>query len=203
MTQKGVTITHKNSPTPEFLFLADHRVLDLLNTVAMVDGQRKDFLGSDEDVLRWLERAGYPRSASEDFAHGALEEAARTLREAARSLIEQRKSGVSPEPKALNRLLAHAISHPKLVATLKGGMELQREYQGEVADRLLAPLAESIAEFVATADFQLVRHCEGEGCILWFYDRTKSHRRRWCSMGVCGNRHKVSAYRARQLANLV
>ncbi|MDX3854896.1 CGNR zinc finger domain-containing protein [Streptomyces sp. AK02-01A] len=35
--------------------------------------------------------------------------------------------------------------------------------------------------------------------LLWFYDRTKSHRRRWwwCSMETCGNRTKVRARRSR------
>jgi predicted RNA-binding Zn ribbon-like protein len=32
--------------------------------------------------------------------------------------------------------------------------------------------------------------------VLWFFDRTKSHRRRWCSMAVCGNRHKAARFRA-------
>jgi len=33
---------------------------------------------------------------------------------------------------------------------------------------------------------------------MWFYDRTKSHRRRWCSMALCGNRAKARAHRERQ-----
>lgn len=201
MTQKGVTNLEKYSPPPEFLFLADHRVLDFLNTVAMVDGQRTDFLSNDEDVLEWLRQAGYPPPADEGSSPGALAEAARTLRETARRLIEQRKFGSPVELEALNRFLAQARSYPQLAITPSGTLEVRREYQGDAEVRILAVLAEAIAESIATADFKLVRHCEGEGCILWFYDRTKSHRRRWCSMGICGNRHKVSAYRARQSAN--
>ena len=30
-----------------------------------------------------------------------------------------------------------------------------------------------------------------------FYDRSKSHARRWCSMAVCGNCAKATAHRAR------
>jgi len=65
------------------------------------------------------------------------------------------------------------------------------------ADQLLAPLAEQAGELIATGDFTLVRQCEHSECILWFYDRTKSHRRRWCSMALCGNRHKVAEHRKR------
>jgi predicted RNA-binding Zn ribbon-like protein len=35
---------------------------------------------------------------------------------------------------------------------------------------------------------------------LWFLDKSKSHTRRWCSMGLCGNRHKVASFRKRKAA---
>jgi predicted RNA-binding Zn ribbon-like protein len=63
---------------------------------------------------------------------------------------------------------------------------------------LLVPVAEAMAELLETGDYQLVRRCENPNCTLLFYDRTKSHRRRWCSMAICGNRMKVAAFRARQ-----
>jgi predicted RNA-binding Zn ribbon-like protein len=34
--------------------------------------------------------------------------------------------------------------------------------------------------------------------VLFFYDTTKNHARRWCSMAFCGNRHKVAAHYRRQ-----
>jgi predicted RNA-binding Zn ribbon-like protein len=43
-----------------------------------------------------------------------------------------------------------------------------------------------------------VKRCEGAECTLWFVDRTKAHRRRFCSATACGNRDKVAAFRARQ-----
>jgi predicted RNA-binding Zn ribbon-like protein len=63
---------------------------------------------------------------------------------------------------------------------------------------MLAPVAEWAADLLADGDFELIRRCESEECVLWFYDRTKSHHRRWCSMATCGNRHKVAQYRMRQ-----
>ena len=52
-------------------------------------------------------------------------------------------------------------------------------------------------ELLVAADFRFVKLCEDEACVLWFWDQTKSHRRRWCSAMLCGNRHKVAAYRRR------
>jgi len=44
------------------------------------------------------------------------------------------------------------------------------------------------ASLLAAGDRHLVRQCDGVDCTMWFYDRTKAHRRRWCSMALCGNR---------------
>jgi predicted RNA-binding Zn ribbon-like protein len=67
-------------------------------------------------------------------------------------------------------------------------------------EQLLAPIAEAAAELLTLQDFSIIRKCESPDCVLWFYDRTKGHKRRWCSMAVCGNRHKVSSFRKRQSA---
>ncbi len=63
---------------------------------------------------------------------------------------------------------------------------------------LLVPAAEAVADLFAHGERSLVRQCEGVNCTLLFYDRTKAHRRRWCSMAVCGNRAKAREHRARQ-----
>ena len=44
------------------------------------------------------------------------------------------------------------------------------------------------------ADLALVKKCENPVCVLFFYDTSKNHSRRWCSMSVCGNRMKVAAH---------
>ena len=188
------------SHTPEVtpFFLADHPVLDLLNTIAAPEGAPIDVLQSDADVLYWLEKASLaPSEKPAPIRTGALLNTARQLRETIRPLVLKRKSGKRIDPSALNSFLTHAASYPQLVSTTSG-VQIERHRPARTPEQLLAPLAESAAEFLATADFSLVRPCEGKDCILWFYDRTKSHRRRWCSMQVCGNRHKVESFRERQ-----
>jgi len=63
---------------------------------------------------------------------------------------------------------------------------------------LLVPIASAMADLLSQGETQLVRRCENPVCTLWFYDRTKGHRRRWCSQAVCGNRAKVAAFRVRK-----
>jgi predicted RNA-binding Zn ribbon-like protein len=187
---------HTPDVTP--FFVADHPVLDFLNTIAAPEGAPIDVLQSDADVLYWLDRAGLaPAEKPAPSATSALLKTARTLRESIRPLVLKRKSGKRIDPSALNVFLTHAASYPQLISTTSG-LHIERHRPARTPEQLLAPIAESAAEFLATADFSLVRACEGKDCILWFYDRTKSHRRRWCSMQVCGNRHKVESFRERQ-----
>lgn len=181
----------------EMPLLGDHPVMDLLNTVARPADEIIDTWQTDADILRWLTRTGLLRSHPvPQYRRNALLETARTLREIVRTLITQRKRRKSLDLAPLNDFLAQASSFTQLERS-GSTLTIQRRYTARTPQQLLAPLAESAADFLATADFDLVRPCEGEGCILWFYDRTKSHRRRWCSMQVCGNRHKVASFRSR------
>ncbi len=177
---------------------ADHPALDLLNTLAQIDGKPLDSWASDADVQRWLIRAGwYGEGAIAAGATRGLLQAARSLRETVRTLVVARKNGGKLDARALNDLLAKTPSHSELVCD-DGGVRLERRRMGKTPEQLLAPVAESAAELLAAGDFDLIRKCEDGACTMWFYDRTKSHRRRWCSMALCGNRHKVAAFRQRR-----
>jgi predicted RNA-binding Zn ribbon-like protein len=189
-------------PAGPAFFIADHLALDFLNSVAGTGEARAEFLATDEHVLNWLEQAGMPveqaARALKAASPGSLREAALALREAGRTLVARRKAGKVGDPAQLNRLLARDGAYQQLV--WRPGAPPQRFAHRHVdaPEDLLVPVAEAIAELLETGDFQLVRTCEKPDCTLWFYDRTKSHRRRWCSMSICGNRMKVAAFRARQ-----
>ncbi|MGW1443022.1 CGNR zinc finger domain-containing protein [Serratia rhizosphaerae] len=178
------------------LFVADHGALDFLNTVAQLDGQPYDFWQSDDDVHHWLALAGLAAAPdTPTFAEGALLHEARRLRDTVRQLVRQRKAGETPDPAALNRYLSAVVSHQQLVADRRGGLSIKRIYSNQTPRQLLAPVAELAASLLVETHFELVRECEHPDCTLWFYDRTKSHRRRWCSMALCGNRAKVARFR--------
>jgi predicted RNA-binding Zn ribbon-like protein len=186
---------------PAPLFLAGHVALDFVNTQMRVDGQLVDFFRRDEDVLRWLGRAGLPVARIRPGAASmSLVDAARALRENIRSLLEKRKAGQRGDPSVLNDFLAGAQSHPRLVWNKPRSLTIERVRRQGTPAAILAPIAEAAAGLLATGDFNLVKRCEDETCVLWFSDQTKSHHRRWCSTVLCGNRHKVAAYRRRQRA---
>ena len=51
---------------------------------------------------------------------------------------------------------------------------------------------------VATGDWARMRQCPAGDCSWVFWDSSAKGARKWCTMGVCGNRSKVRAYTARR-----
>jgi predicted RNA-binding Zn ribbon-like protein len=181
--------------------VGDHPALDLLNTIARRDGKLFDSLQNDSDVLRWLADAGWPVQGDRPNSKAdTLLNSARTLREAIRKLVETRKAGKRADLAHFNAFLAESQSYLRLSSSKGGSLHLNREWKQRTPEEILAPVAEGAAELLAAGDFNLVRHCEDTECVLWFYDRTRSHHRRWCSMATCGNRNKVAAFRSRHRA---
>src|SRR5437867_3930953 len=84
-----------------------------------------------------------------------------------------------------------------LVGT-RNGFERRRLFQPREPIHLLVPVAESASDLLCHGDLALILKCENPRCILYFYDTTKNHARRWCSMTVCGNRMKVAAHYRRR-----
>jgi hypothetical protein len=48
-----------------------------------------------------------------------------------------------------------------------------------------------------------MKECASPTCHSVFYDRSKNHSGKWCSMQSCGNRHKVRAWRERHRTDAV
>ncbi|WP_459618207.1 CGNR zinc finger domain-containing protein [Bordetella sp. 2513F-2] len=177
----------------------DHPALDLINTVMTVDGNPVERWETDRDVLAWLRRTIDPAVALPERPPRGLLAAARVLREQLRGLLEARTETGSFDLAVLNGLLSRSPS--VLAAHMAAGRPaLQRVYGGEEAAALLAPVVEAAARLLAGEGLELVKRCENPACTLWFMDRSKSRRRRWCSMGLCGNRHKVATFRQRKAA---
>jgi predicted RNA-binding Zn ribbon-like protein len=179
-------------------FAGDNLAINFINTRRMVEGQPTDTLQSGNDVKAWLKRLEVPVArGTVPFSDGVLLQRARELREIALTAVRDRKSGKKPSLTAFNRFLADAPSHMRVTTDAAQNIHVTSVYGKETAEAFLAPVAEAVADLLANGDFDLVRHCEGKACVMWFYDRTKGHRRRWCTSTGCGNRAKVAAFRAR------
>src|SRR5579884_3944060 len=68
----------------------------------------------------------------------------------------------------------------------------------EWVEPINAALARSAAEILAEESAARLRICANPSCSLFFYDDSRTRRRRWCTMTLCGNRSKVAAFARRQ-----
>jgi predicted RNA-binding Zn ribbon-like protein len=200
--------TESESAQPPLL-VADDPALDFLNTRPGLYTAHPDERIADGDALvAWLVAAGLlSRTEEKTIRQNASRAQLDRVATAARDLREQLRPAVAAwvakgaAPAAsllgeLNRLLAAGPSTVSTRAAV-GRIVLSTSRRFDTATAVLAPLAEAIARLFAEGDRRLVRECGAEACSLWFYDRTKAHRRRWCSMDACGAREKAAAYRAR------
>lgn len=177
--------------------VADQLALELLNSAPLQQGQSVDYLATDALAARWIAHATAQPLSEDLVIPSGLARQARDLRRTIRELVEARKARRRSSLDPLNAWLAQMPSHLTLIPR-KNGPVLQRAYEGRAAARWLAAFGEAAAELMVDGNFELIRQCEHPECVLWFYDRTKAHKRRWCSMASCGNRHKVEQFRKRQ-----
>jgi len=96
----------------------------------------------------------------------------------------------------VNEILRITEGHDELVYT-DNDWEIQFVASESGLEWLLAAVARSAAEIIAEGPRARLRLCANPRCGLFFYDTSRTHRRRWCSMTVCGNRHKVAAFARR------
>lgn len=178
----------------KFFFVAGHPALDFVNTEAVADGEPVDLLADEEDLLRWLSESGLatPEESRKPWLRQAKELRA-SLRRLFLRLAEGKKLR-SSDLSGIDDALGSIEGTPHL--DLRAGQpRLQFRPSHPVTPPFL--IARAAAEFLASADLSLIRRCEGSDCVLIFYDTTKSHTRRWCSMAGCGNRAKAAAHYSR------
>jgi predicted RNA-binding Zn ribbon-like protein len=191
------------------LFLGSHPALDFLNTRCAPQGQTIEWIGDGRSFVDWLMAAGLLDGAGATrlqrrFGLKALDaaaEEARRVREWARAWIarwrEAPDGDYARELALLNGRLARAGLQRQVLAT-EDGFQLTESNRFESVDELMAIVATQIALLVTNEAPSLVKQCAGPACTLLFLDRTKSHRRLFCSAAACGNRAKVAAFRERQ-----
>jgi len=188
-----------------FLFVGNYLCLDFINTEMVIGGQPTDCLSGFASLVAWLVQSQTLNGQqAEDIlkswqtsgeARTTFEDAVKlraSLREMAERLV-QGKTIPQSTVAAINDGLAHQTGHAELKRA-RGGYEKRFQADYREPAQLLSPIAESAADLLCYADLTLVRKCENPVCVLFFYDTTKNHSRRWCSMSGCGNRMKVAAH---------
>jgi predicted RNA-binding Zn ribbon-like protein len=206
------------STNPPAFFIADARGLDFLNSVATPVDAPVDWIGDGDGLIDWLRQAELvPSDELEEIvarttthALDRVADQARDLREWFRAFVSDHAGrpldvGSITKLAPLNRLLERDEAYLQIAthADEHGHrhLALATKRRWPSPESLLIPIGEAMARVVVEEDFTHIKACQGRRCTLMFLDQTRARARRWCSMGVCGNRAKVTAHRKRRMAD--
>jgi predicted RNA-binding Zn ribbon-like protein len=160
-------------------FLAANGVLPLASRAALFNL----WASAPDEAVEFLEKAGM-------------------LCDALRNAFEARAVGeeiLQSWAARINEILAFTEGHDQL-ETVDGGEAGATEWRLALHARaqglewLLTAIARNGAELIAEGPRAPIRKCANPDCGLLFYDDSRTGKRRWCSMAVCGNRAKVAAH---------
>jgi predicted RNA-binding Zn ribbon-like protein len=194
------------------LFLGSHQATDFLNTFSRSHDKEHEFIADGMAFVQWLRLADLLNKEQHDVVMqqftsrqlNLVAERARSEREWVRAwlikLCAGSKSNYAKDAAHLNQLIN--LCRFKFALTGKPvrtgpTCAVERYPVLERPDALLGLVAEPVAHLVACEDLKLIRRCAQSDCGHWFLDATKSHKRLYCNAATCGNRAKVSAFRAR------
>lgn len=190
--------------------VAGKLALDFTNTESgRGGGEHLDHLQEAADLVAWAEHAkifgerdaAQVRCSIKDQTKLACHLIARgrLLRETIYQINSNIVAGKPPDEKLLHSLTA---THAEMLATATltphgDHYEWAWHPRVELTAAILGPITLSALDLLLDADFSRIKQCRGNHCGWLFYDSTKNNSRQWCDMGVCGNRAKASALRAR------
>jgi predicted RNA-binding Zn ribbon-like protein len=186
--------------------------LDFVNTIDPREPAGHDFLPDyahllawaietdvlDDEQLRQVRAALDLRPKQAATAHVAAIELRETLYRVLRAAAERRP----PSRRDADTLAARAAYLQTLRRLVSYGVNWRWEWVQDDPLRLpyLVVLDDAV-DVLTGDDVYRLGVCAGEACGWLFFDATKNHSRRWCSMAGCGNRAKTRRHYQRQRRN--
>jgi len=165
-----------------------------VNTVDIQDGPEEL---SDRNALeRWLVAHGLMESGQE-VSDADLKNAI-AVREAIRGVIGA-NTGATIYPLDIATLNgAAAASRLRARFGADGKARLEPEAGGVAG--AMGKLVAIVFTAMADDDWSRLKLCGSSTCRWAFYDRSRNHSSRWCTMASCGNRQKARRFRQRSKA---
>ena len=192
----------------KFPLVGNQLSLDFVNTKIVENGVPKDLLDGLADVAAWavaVKLLDLPKAKKlsklwqEAQSRDEFEEVLR-FRKVLHALVEAIARSESVTTSTLHTINTQLRKLNGYAAVLPSDEGFTKRFLLDIRapSHLLAPVAEAAADLLCYGNLAYVKKCENPACMLYFYDGTKNHSRRWCSMKACGNRTKVAAFYQRQ-----
>lgn len=191
--------------------IAGNPALAFLNSTSAQNGVRIEGLSDADKLLNWLEKTGllpthdcaiirskFNARDLEKLLAEAIE-----LRDKLRALLFTfRNSGFKAISQKdfdyLNEVLSLGKHHFLIEIGPEHSFHMAQTNEWSSIREALALIAEPMLHLLNHENPEYIKQCANPTCGLWFIDKTKAHRRQWCSQSDCGNRAKVAAFRFRR-----
>jgi len=202
----------ESSIEKEWDFESGKLPLDFANTAEFHASDHPDeILETYSDLVSWAVQADLLSGIE---GQELLEKAKREPQEASKALqkaIELREiiyriisaiaEGAEPDKNDLsdfNLALADALKKTQLSPTADG-FEWTWYTSEDSFERMLWPITRETANLLTSEEIRRVGECaDDRGCGYLYYDTSRNHSRRWCSMESCGNRAKAQRHYQRK-----
>ena len=192
MERQNVTLPRMQwenvKPAPEGLVLVQRFV----NTRNYLSGG--DLLADAEEATAWLTGHGL-LEAGERIGERERERLVE-FREALRKLLSANNGMPGSDTQALNDLVTSVDLRVQFGSDGRPGLESAPS--GGLVERVVGLLLAEVVLAEAEGRWDRLKACSNEGCRWAFYDASKNRSGRWCTMEVCGVRHKMRVYRERK-----
>ncbi|SFH60919.1 CGNR zinc finger domain-containing protein [Priestia megaterium] len=178
--------------------------INLVNTTYISEKQIIDILIEPSSTLQWLEENNLLRES--DFLTLENEQLLNSLimeLRSLRNLVKMILDNLEQQGKlSLNvtEQLKRLTKQVKVSLTIDSESDkLKLVSEGiTTRDHVLYMIIYSVIQTLDTIPTHRIRNCEHPECRLYFVDTSKSGKRRWCSMELCGNRQKAAEFYARK-----
>jgi len=192
-----------------FLFVGNKPILDFLNTKLVLADGPAELLPDVRALEKWLIASGIAGSVKAKAAIRGWRDSAEAaaflvqlvaFRERLRESVVRIESGLRLADVFLAEINSLLIQHslPTVLRRRDGKLVREIFWEPHKPVDLWAPIIDAAADLLAETELSRIRKCES--CIVHFFDTSRKGSRRWCSMNICGNKHKVAAYQRRKRA---
>lgn len=170
-----------------------------IETLNIEDGH--DALASSEELRAFLTEHRLLDPHDEIVTTEAAARA-RRVREALRMLLLANHDDEPLDHTAIARLNA-AAGDAALMLRFEEDGSSKLLPQASGPDGALGRLLAIVFSAMQHETWKRLKVCKRDRCRRAFYDHSKNHSSKWCSMAVCGNREKARAYRRRKRVSVI
>jgi predicted RNA-binding Zn ribbon-like protein len=207
--EKVTLETVKTIDPTGFFFIAGNLSLDFINTQIVENNAPKDLLTDFSEFANWaatanlLEKSEAEKLVTDWSGTNELKdifEQVLNFRQILREMFTDISQGKTADKTAISAINEEIKNQSGTIEIRKTDTGFEKIFRAAFQEprQLLAPIAESAADLLCYGNPIYIKKCESSECVLYFYDTTKNHSRRWCSMAGCGNRAKAAAFYKRK-----